>query len=71
MALLLSQQTQAGVGHLLRQLRRFRDLTLDQLADRTGLSVAALSRYENGVRHPSLEILARLLKALADGKGRS
>jgi transcriptional regulator with XRE-family HTH domain len=44
--------------------RKLRGLTQAQLADRAGISRAALSRLENGVEGVSLESFLRVLRAL-------
>ncbi|HYH31977.1 MAG TPA: XRE family transcriptional regulator [Pseudonocardia sp.] len=49
-----------AVGPRLRELRRRRDLTLADVAERTGVSVSTLSRLESGLRRPSLELLVPL-----------
>jgi transcriptional regulator with XRE-family HTH domain len=51
------------VGPRLREVRRRRDVTLDQLAGRTGISVSTLSRLETGRRRLSLELLLPLARA--------
>ncbi len=53
----------ASVGPRLRALRRRRDLTLTELAARTGVSVSTLSRLESGERRPTLELLLPLAQA--------
>ena len=52
------------VGEALRELRRARGLTQQQLANATGVRRAAVSDYERGVTSPNLESLDRLLVAL-------
>jgi DNA-binding XRE family transcriptional regulator len=42
-------------GRRLRQLRRQKDLTQEQLADAAGISVDMLSNIERGVNAPSFE----------------
>ncbi len=49
-------------GNILRQLRRSRDETLEQVSEATGLSVAMLSRVERGERLPSPESVEALAK---------
>ena len=56
-------QTLTGVGPRLRSLRRRRDLTLAQLADKTGISPSTRSRLETGQRRPTLELLLPLARA--------
>ena len=52
-----------GVGPRLRALRKRRGVTLEQLGERTGISVSTLSRLESGGRKPTLELLLRLARA--------
>ena len=53
----------AEVGPRLRRLRERRELTLTELATKTGISKSTLSRLENGERKPSLELLLPLTAA--------
>ena len=55
----------AAFGQFLAQLRREKGMTQKELAERTGIDQADLSKLENGTRNPSL----KLLKRLADGMG--
>jgi transcriptional regulator with XRE-family HTH domain len=54
----------ANVGDSLRAGREQRGLTLDQLAEVSGLSKAHLSRLESGERQPSIAALLELSAAL-------
>jgi transcriptional regulator with XRE-family HTH domain len=49
----------------LQQLRAEKDLSLQELADRTGISRATLSRIENGEVSPTAETLGALAAAYA------
>jgi transcriptional regulator with XRE-family HTH domain len=49
-----------AVGPRLRALRKKRTITLEQLAERTGISISTLSRLESGRRRPTLELLFAL-----------
>ncbi|MEO6943313.1 MAG: XRE family transcriptional regulator [Lacisediminihabitans sp.] len=49
----------------LRQLRKKRNITLDELAGATGISKSTLSRLESGQRKPSLELLLPIVAALS------
>ncbi|MFJ5271783.1 helix-turn-helix domain-containing protein [Streptomyces sp. NPDC088358] len=53
----------AGIGPRLRALRRDRGLTLESLAEDTGISVSTLSRLESGLRRPTLDLLIPLARA--------
>ncbi|MET0590583.1 MAG: XRE family transcriptional regulator [Naasia sp.] len=52
------------VGPRLRALRRAQGLTLDDLAEKAGMSASTLSRLESGKRQASLELLLPLTKQL-------
>lgn len=52
--------TSAAFGYAVRSLRDERELSQEQLADATGISVSYISEIEHGRRSPSLAILARL-----------
>ncbi len=56
-------RTLDAVGPRLRQLRQRRDITLNDLADETGISTSTLSRLEAGRRRPTLEQLLPLARA--------
>ncbi|MFT9495818.1 helix-turn-helix domain-containing protein [Anaerosolibacter sp.] len=47
----------ATFSERLRELRQKHDITLDKMADDTGITKATLSRYENGHREPKLDII--------------
>jgi transcriptional regulator with XRE-family HTH domain len=51
------------VGPRLKRIRAQHDVTLTDLAERTGISKSTLSRLENGQRRPSLELLLPLALA--------
>jgi len=51
-------------GLILKELRRLRGLTQDDLATRTGRSLDAVSQWERGVNWPSFDTLIRLSEAL-------
>ncbi|MFC0533762.1 helix-turn-helix domain-containing protein [Phytohabitans kaempferiae] len=53
----------ATVGPRLRELRRRRQTTLNDLSATTGISVSTLSRLESGQRRPTLELLLPLARA--------
>ncbi|RDG36209.1 helix-turn-helix transcriptional regulator, partial [Streptomyces corynorhini] len=53
----------SAVGPRLRALRRDRGTTLNQLSEKTGISLSTLSRLESGQRRPTLELLLPLAKA--------
>ncbi|MEV6175694.1 XRE family transcriptional regulator [Streptomyces sp. NPDC052016] len=51
-----------SIGPRLRALRRDRGLTLEALAEDTGISVSTLSRLESGRRRPTLDLLIPLAR---------
>ncbi|WP_110205488.1 helix-turn-helix transcriptional regulator [Nocardioides daejeonensis] len=59
----MSDTTLDNIGPRLRALRADRDLTLTELAERTGISVSTLSRLESGSRRPTLELLLPLARS--------
>ncbi len=54
----------AKFGRRLRELRKQKDLTQEQLAEAAQISVEFLSNMERGVNAPSFETLERLAMAL-------
>jgi transcriptional regulator with XRE-family HTH domain len=53
-----------SLGNRLHAMRESRSWTLEQFADRTGLSRAYLSRLERGARQPSIAVLCSIAKVL-------
>lgn len=53
-----------SVGDSIKALRAERGLTIRELATRTGLSAAAISRWESGQRVPSVDSFNRVMTAL-------
>lgn len=60
----MDQQFEKTVAHRLRSLRAERGLTLDGLAELSGVSRAMISRVERGEASPTAALLARLCSAL-------
>ena len=50
------------VGEKIRQLRLQHKITQEQLADRLGVSYQSVSRWENGVTYPDIELLPAIAK---------
>lgn len=48
----------------MRELRKAMGLTQKELAEKVGMTLAAVNRYENGVRVPSVNIAVRIAHAL-------
>ena len=53
-----------GLGERIREAREMRELTLEDLSSRTGISVETLERVESGQATPPLGALVRVGKAL-------
>jgi transcriptional regulator with XRE-family HTH domain len=51
-------------GKRLRQIRRQKDLTQEQLAEAVGVSPTFLSNLERGINGPSFDILQKLAEVL-------
>ena len=49
-----------NMGAKLKNLRKEKQLTQKQIADRIGLAISAVSSYESGTRYPSYDVLIRL-----------
>lgn len=47
-------------GIVLRQLRKNRNMTQEELGLRIGLSKAVISKYENSLGYPSFDVLVRI-----------
>ncbi len=58
-------QPEMDVIRAMMEARISQNLTQKELAERTGINQADISKLENGTRNPSL----KLLKRLADGLG--
>lgn len=58
-----TDRTLDAVGPRLKELRQRRDITLNDLADETGISISTLSRLEAGLRRPTLEQLLPLARS--------
>jgi transcriptional regulator with XRE-family HTH domain len=52
------------LGERVRELRRGRGLTLEDLAERSGVSRAMISKVERGEKNPTLVVAARLAEGL-------
>jgi XRE family transcriptional regulator, regulator of sulfur utilization len=59
-----------AIGRRIRALRRQRDLSLETLAERSGVSVSMLSTVERGQKVPSILVMGRIATALDTSIGR-
>jgi transcriptional regulator with XRE-family HTH domain len=64
MALIDSMQTQIHVGPRVRALREAMDLSLRDLAERSGVSAPMLSQVERGETSPTLSVASRIAAGL-------
>ena len=69
---------QIKIGAFLRELRKEKELTQEQLAEKFGVSSRSVSRWENGNTMPELGILVELadyyevdIKEIIDGERKS
>ena len=69
---------QIKIGRFLRELRKEKELTQEQLAEKFGVSSRSVSRWENGITMPELGILVELadyyevdIKEIIDGERKS
>lgn len=53
-----------NLGKALKICRAAKNLSLDEVSSRTGVSASYLSRVENGKREPPLELVSKLAAAL-------
>nr|WP_225165012.1 XRE family transcriptional regulator [Ensifer sp. IC4062] len=60
----LNDPLEQAIGERVRQLRTEQALTLDDLATRSGVSRAMISRIERGETSPTAQLLAKLCSAL-------
>ncbi|MBB4183586.1 transcriptional regulator with XRE-family HTH domain [Sinorhizobium terangae] len=60
----LNDPLERAIGERVRQLRSEQALTLDDLATRSGVSRAMISRIERGETSPTAQLLAKLCSAL-------
>lgn len=56
-------------GKLLREIRKSRNMTQTELADKAEINLHTLSRYERGERHPNVATLDKLATALKCSPG--
>lgn len=54
----------ANIGERILELRKQFNLSQKELAERTGITEASLSRYENNLREPKAEIITRISEVL-------
>ena len=55
---------QIKTGRFIALMRNEKGLTQKELADRTGINQADISKLENGTRNPSVNLLKRLAEGM-------
>ena len=53
-----------NVEILLKQVRQNKNITLNRLSERSGISTTHINDIENNIKSPSLYVMVRLAKAL-------
>lgn len=51
-------------GDNIKEYRKFKNITQQELSDKTGISISAINKYENNKREPKTEMLIKIAKAL-------
>ncbi len=64
MPLEVNPKTQQTMGHKLRQIREEKNLSQDDVAEGTGISVTYYAGIERGEENPTLAVLENICKAL-------
>ncbi len=59
-----SEEMMKKVGNELRKIRTQREFTLDELADRTGVSKLTLGKIERGETNPTLGVMWKITTGL-------
>lgn len=54
----------ARLARNLKRIRKDRELTQEELAERVGVSLGWISRIERGINAPNLKLLTKIAKAL-------
>ncbi|MFO1210453.1 MAG: XRE family transcriptional regulator [Amaricoccus sp.] len=60
----MADVTEEALGPKIRRCRRAKDMTLQQVSERAGLSIGFLSQVERGMSTPSLASLCNIAEAL-------
>src|SRR5215216_1243970 len=61
---LVAAVSSGRLGGRVREFRRGRDLTLEDLAEQSGVSRAMISKLERGEKNPTLVVAAKLAEGL-------
>ena len=57
------------IAERIRQVRLDAGFTLEQLADKIGMTKQVISKYENGKSEPNTSVIMKLVKALSHEPG--
>lgn len=60
----LVNEKKAGLGYVIKLLRKARDLSMKELAQKMDVSPAYVSEVEANKKHPSLDMLSKFSTAL-------
>lgn len=60
----LARRIRQHQGRIIRETRKLRDLSRGELAETMGVTIGAVSQWENGTTTPRQHIQAQLAKAL-------
>lgn len=52
------------VGQKIKEIRKKKSLTIQELAEKSGMSEGHISRLENGLKSPTISTLEKLAQAL-------
>ena len=52
------------IGEAIKELRKVQNITKEQLAEKTGISVSHLEKIESGARRPGIDTYQRMLNVL-------
>jgi transcriptional regulator with XRE-family HTH domain len=52
------------IGDNIKELRKSKKITQQELSDKTGISISAINKYENNKRQPKTDMVIKISKAL-------
>lgn len=60
----VTTQAEMNVGEIIKTMRHDSNLTVRELAEKSGVSKSGVSRWENSERIPNVDVFIRILKAM-------
>lgn len=60
----MEEKTQASISELIKEYRKEKNMTQEQLCEAAGISISTLKKYETGLRSPKAEQLKKIAEAL-------